>query len=260
MNRAMLNKVPTVTVFFWLIKILSTTVGETVADFLNANLGLGLSKTTILCAAVLIALLIIQMRGSAYQPIIYWPTVVLVSITGTLLTDNLTDNLGISLYASSAVFAVLLAAAFIIWRKQEGTLSIHAINSRSREAFYWLAILVTFALGTAVGDLITEELGLGYRNGLVVFAGLVGLTALAYRQGAGAVLTFWTAYILTRPLGACLGDLLTAPQATSEDSPFPGLGLSRYAVNGVFLALIIGLVSYLAKSKVDQDSGAFANR
>lgn len=146
-GRALLNKVPEVTVFFWIIKILATTVGETFADFLS-GLGLGLGGTTVVMTVVFIAVLTWQFRTRRYVPAVYWLTVVLISVVGTLLTDNLTDALGVSLAVSTVVFAVALAVTFAAWYAKEGTLSIHSIVTGRREAFYWLAILFTFALGT----------------------------------------------------------------------------------------------------------------
>lgn len=204
-----LNKVPEVTFGFWIIKILSTTVGETGADFLAVNAGLGQAVTCSVMAILLTVALVAQLRSRRCIPWIYWLTVVLVSIVGTQITDVLTDTLEVSLYRSTAAFAVALAVILVVWQRLEGTLSIRAITTRRREIFYWSAILCTFALGTAAGDLATEGWGLGFRLGVLVFGSLIGLTAIAFRFGANKVLTFWIAYILTRPLGASLGDLLS---------------------------------------------------
>lgn len=155
-----LNKVPEVTLSFWIIKIMSTTVGETGADFLAVNAGFGQGLTRTVMAALLAVALFMQLRTRRYTPWIYWLTVVLVSVVGTQITDLLTDGLGVSLYISTSVFAVALAAIFFVWYRVERTLSIHDIVTRSRELFYWSAILCTFALGTAAGDLATEALGL----------------------------------------------------------------------------------------------------
>ncbi len=158
----MLNKVPEVTIFFWLIKIMATTVGETAADYLNVNLGFGLTWTTVVMAVLLAGALAWQMRRDRYAPVSYWLVVVFISVVGTLVTDNLTDRFGVPLPVSTAVFSALLAGTFYAWWRQERTLSIHAVNTTRREAWYWLAILVTFALGTAAGDLFAERLSLGY--------------------------------------------------------------------------------------------------
>lgn len=242
----MLNKVPMVTLAFWIIKILATTVGETGADFLNFNLGFGLTATSLLAAAVLVGFLSLQFREDRYIPWLYWITVVFLSIVGTLITDNLSDNFGVSLYVSTAIFAVTLAATFMAWHRSEHTLSIHAITTRRREGFYWLAILFTFALGTAAGDLVSEQLGLGYIYAGAIFGGLIALITAGYYAGLiGPVLAFWSAYVLTRPLGASIGDYLT--QAPKDR----GLGLSTTTVSAAFLLVIIVLVTYLTISKID---------
>ena len=232
-----LNKVPQVTLSFWIIKIMSTTVGETGADYLAVNAGLGQAVTGGAMAALLAFALFTQLRAQRYVPWLYWLTVVLVSIVGTQITDALTDGLGVSLYLSTAAFAVALAAIFWLWYRREGTLSIRTIYTRRRELFYWAAILCTFALGTAAGDLATEALGLGFLLGVVVFGGLIGLVMAAYHLGANTVLAFWIAYILTRPMGASLGDLLSQAQI------YGGLGLGATVTSVVFLAVIVALVA-----------------
>ena len=245
-DRRLLNKVPLVTLAFWVIKILATTVGETGADFLNFNLGFGLTKTSLLAALVLAGFLWLQLRQDRYVPWIYWTCVVFLSIVGTLITDNLTDNFGVSLYVTTAVFAVALALTFLLWHRAEHTLSIHDITTPARERYYWLAILFTFALGTAAGDLVSEQMGLGYALSGAIFGGLIALITLGYYTGLlGSVLAFWSAYVLTRPLGASAGDYLT--QAPKDG----GLGLSTMTVSAIFLVIIIVLVAYLTISKVD---------
>ncbi|WOD14063.1 COG4705 family protein [Paraburkholderia kirstenboschensis] len=232
-----LNKVPEVTLSFWIIKIMSTTVGETGADFLAVNAGLGQGVTRTVMAALLAAALVTQLRTRRYTPWIYWMTVVLVSVVGTQITDLLTDGLGVSLYISTSAFAVALSAIFFVWYRVERTLSIHDIVTRSRELFYWAAILCTFALGTAAGDLATEALGLGFTWGAVDFGGLIAITYAAWRMGGNAVLTFWIAYILTRPFGAALGDLLT------QAKTYGGLGMGAMWTSALFLSVIIMLVA-----------------
>lgn len=232
-----LNKVPEVTATFWLIKILSTTVGETGADFLAANAGFGKTATALGMAALLAMALFMQLRTRRYTLWIYWLTVVLVSIVGTQITDLLTDGLGVSLYISTAVFATLLGSIFAVWFSVERSLSIHEIFTRRRELFYWSAILCTFALGTASGDLATEAVGLGFTWGVVVFGALIATTYAAWRLGGNAVLTFWIGYILTRPFGAALGDLLTQAKA------YGGLGLGALWTSAIFLTVIVLLVA-----------------
>lgn len=232
-----LSKVPEITLSFWIIKIMSTTVGETGADFLAVNAGWGQGVTRTVMAALLAAALFQQLRTRRYTPWIYWLTVVLVSIVGTQITDLLTDGLGVSLYVSTAVFAAALAAIFFAWHRIERTLSIHDIVTRRRELFYWAAILCTFALGTAAGDLATEALGLGFTLGAVAFGVLIGATYAAWCFGGNAVLTFWIGYILTRPFGAALGDLLT------QAKTYGGLGMGALWTSGLFLAVIVMLVA-----------------
>jgi uncharacterized membrane-anchored protein len=244
-SRTLLNKVPEVTVWFWLIKVLCTTVGETAADFLNADLGLGLTGTSIVTGLLLAIVLALQMRAPEYVPGLYWATVTLVSVFGTLVTDNLTDNLGVPLQLSSAVFGVALAVVFVAWYRSEGTLSIHSIVTRRREAFYWLAIFVTFALGTATGDLMGQALSLGYVVSALVVIAVVAAIALGWRLGLHPVLSFWIIYVLTRPLGASLGDLLAQPVDQG------GLGIGTTITSVVFLVAIVGAVVYLHLSRVD---------
>ena len=232
-----LNKVPEVTLAFWIIKIMSTTVGETGADFLAVNAGFGQGVTRTVMGALLAIALLIQLYTRRYTPWIYWLTVVLVSVVGTQITDLLTDGLGVSLYVSTSVFAVALAGIFAIWYWVERSLSIHEIFTRRRELFYWSAILCTFALGTAAGDLATEAIGLGFTLGAVSFGTLIAIAYAAWRMGGNAVLTFWIGYILTRPFGAALGDLLT------QAKNYGGLGMGALWTSALFLTVIVILVA-----------------
>jgi len=244
--RQMLNKVPEITLYFWIIKVLCTTVGETAADFLNETLNLGLDGVTLIIGAVLAVTLVFQFKSRKYIPGVYWLAVVLISIVGTLITDNLTDNLGISLETSTAIFAVALAVVFAVWYKKEKTLSIHTIITTKREGFYWLAILFTFALGTAAGDLLSETIDIGYLLSAVVFGAMIGAVAVGrYGFKIHPVLAFWIAYILTRPLGASIGDYL------SQDFDSGGLGLGTVITSAIFLATILATVIYLAVTKKD---------
>jgi uncharacterized membrane-anchored protein len=243
--RRLASKVPEVTVFFWVLKILCTTVGETAADFLNVNLNLGLTVTSLVMAVLLVVSLVMQFRRDRYVPWVYWLAVALISVVGTLVTDNLSDNLGVPLEVSTVVFSVLLAGVFSWWYRSEGTLSIHSIITRRREGFYWLAILCTFALGTAAGDLMAEVLGLGYLVSGIIVVSLVALTAVAWRLGLDSVLAFWILYVLTRPLGASVGDYLSQPAGHG------GVGLGVTGTSVLFTAGIIVLVSYLSISKAD---------
>ena len=243
---AMLNKVPAVTAAFWIIKILATTVGETGADYLAVHVGLGTLVTDAIMVVVLAASLTLQVSAREYVPWRYWLTVVLISVVGTQITDFLTDSLDVSLYVSTTAFAVALAVTFVVWYAVERTLSIHSIVTRRRETFYWLAILFTFALGTAAGDLATEALRMGFTVGVLVFGTLIAATYAAYRLGAGPVETFWIAYILTRPLGASLGDLL------SQARTYGGLGFGTITTSAAFLCIIIALVTWVSITGFDR--------
>jgi uncharacterized membrane-anchored protein len=246
-GRQMLNKVPEVTIYFWIIKILCTTVGETFADFLNTNLKMGLSGTTYVMSALLLVVLYFQFTSRKYVPSIYWLAVVLISVVGTLITDNLTDHFGIALQTTTIIFTIVLAAVFAAWYASERTLSIHTIHTSRREAWYWLAILFTFALGTAAGDLAAEKLSLGYGVSALMFGGLIAVVGIAhFRFKLNAVLAFWIAYILTRPLGASIGDLMSQPRDAG------GLALGTTGTSAIFLAAILTLVTYLTITNRDQ--------
>ena len=256
----MLSKVPEVTVWFWIIKILCTTVGESFADWINVGLGTGLHATAIIFTIVLGLVLAVQLRLNRYVPIVYWLTVVVLSVAGTLYTDILTDSLAVPLALSTTVFAVLLAIVFGVWYARERTLSIHSIVTTPRELFYWLAVLVTFALGTAVGDWTIVLTGWGPGTSVLLPAGLILAIVVGWRFGANAVLSFWLAYILTRPLGANLGDWFASP---SEQQ---GLGLGYGITSVIFLATILAAVVYLTLSRAgviersDDNSSAVAAR
>jgi uncharacterized membrane-anchored protein len=251
--RQMLNKVPEVTVYFWIIKILCTTVGESFADYINETLGFGLMNTTVVFSVALVVALAVQFKVDRYIPSIYWLSVVLISVVGTLLTDNLTDAQGVPLWISTTVFSALLAVVFGIWYARERTLSIHTIVTTPREAFYWLAVLVTFALGTAAGDWTLELTGWSPGAAVMLPLGLILAVLVAWKLGAGPVLSFWLAYILTRPLGANIGDFLGAP---SSDG---GLGLGTLGTSVLFLGTILACVVYLTVTHKDRTELARAD-
>jgi uncharacterized membrane-anchored protein len=244
----MFNKVPEVTLYFWVIKIMCTTVGETAADYLNDNLGFGLTNTTYVAAALLVALLVTQFRLRRYVPGVYWSVVVVISVFGTLITDNLTDHFNVPLTTTTPIFAVILAVVFAVWYGFERTLSIHTIVTTRREAFYWLAVLFTFALGTAAGDLTAEKADLGYGVSIGIFAAVIAAVAFAhYALKLNAVLSFWLAYILTRPLGASIGD-----EMSQKSHKYGGLGLGTTGTSYIFLGCILALVLFLSRTKRDQ--------
>ncbi|MFC9500169.1 hypothetical protein [Streptomyces sp. NPDC056982] len=245
-HRMRWNKVPEITVYFWVIKVLCTTVGETAADLLNEKAGLGLTGVSVLMSALLAMVLVVQFRTSTYRPGVYWLAVALISVVGTLISDNLTDNMGVPLETSTTVFAIVLAVVFVVWHRRERTLSIHHIDTTSRESYYWLAVLFTFALGTAAGDLVSERMDLGYWLSAVLFAATIAAVAIAhFALGLDAVWSFWIAYILTRPLGASIGDYLSQPTGDG------GLGLGTVITSALFLVVILGLVVYLGVTRKD---------
>ncbi len=238
------NRVPAVTPEFWLIKLMAVTMGETAADYLAVNLGLGLTATSLLMASVLVAALVLQFRQHRYVPWSYWLAVVLISIVGTLVTDNLVDNLGVSLVTTTVGFTIALGATFAAWYASERTLSIHSIFTTRREAFYWLAILFTFALGTAAGDLVAEHYGLGYLPTGILFGLIIAsITFGYYALRLDAIWAFWIAYIFTRPLGASFGDLLSQP------AEYGGLGLGTIVTSAIFLTVIVATVAWMSATR-----------
>jgi uncharacterized membrane-anchored protein len=248
-GRRTLNKVPEITVYFWIIKILCTTVGETAADNLTSKLGLGEMNTMWVMSVFLIVALFFQFRSRRYVPVVYWVTVVLISIVGTLITDNLVDNEGVSLPTSTTIWAIALAITFAVWYWRERTLSIHSIFTTRREVFYWVTVLFTFALGTAAGDLTAEKLNVGYWNSALIFGGLIAIVFAAHQRfGLNPILSFWVAYILTRPLGASLGDGFSQPRSAGGGA----LGLGTTTTSIIFLAAIVATVTYLTLTKVDR--------
>ena len=247
-NKALLVKVPAITLFFWIIKVLSTTVGETLADYLNSTLGLGDNGTILVMGIVLAVILSAQLLLTKYLPAIYWASIVAISTVGTLITDNLHTNLGWENWQLTLLFGLVLGAVFILWWNQEKTLSIKTINTRKREGFYWVAVLSTFAMGTAAGDIFLDDLGMPLQQSILIFSAVIATLAGLWRiKVLGPVVGFWLIYILTRPLGASFGDYLSL----SKDEAPDALGLGAQNVTVVFLTLIIALVTYLSFSKSD---------
>ena len=235
------NRVPKVTLDFWFIKLMAVTMGETAADYLAVNMGLGLTATSLIMAGVLAVALIAQFAQKRYVPWAYWLAVVLISIVGTLVTDNMVDNFGITLMTSTLFFTAALAATFALWYRSEKTLSIHSIFSNRREAFYWLAILFTFALGTAAGDLVAEKFAIGYLGTGILFGMIIASLGFGYFVlGLDAILGFWLAYIFTRPLGASFGDLRSQPHE------YGGFGLGTIITSALFLSAIAAIVIYMS--------------
>lgn len=238
------NRVPLVTWGFWVVKLLAVTVGETFADLLAADLGLGLTNTAYLMSAVLIVMLFLQFDQRRYIPWTYWVTVVLVSIVGTLITDKLVDDFGVALSTTTMIFGLGLAATFAAWYTVERSLSIHTIFTFRREAFYWMTILMTFALGTSAGDQAAEALGFGYFNTSVMYGAVIAVITFAhFKFGLNGILAFWLAYILTRPAGASLGDWLSQPVDAT------GLGLGTVGTSLIFLTAIGATIIYMTVTK-----------
>jgi uncharacterized membrane-anchored protein len=253
MTTTQFNRVPKVTFDFWLIKLMAVTMGETAADYLAVNLGLGLTMTSLIMAGILVIALILQFAQKRYVPWSYWLAVVLISIVGTLVTDNLVDNFGVTLVASTIGFTLALAVTFALWYRSEKTLSIHSIYTNKREAFYWLAILFTFALGTAAGDLVAEQFGIGYLGTGILFGMIIASYAFGYFVlGLDAILGFWLAYIFTRPLGASFGDLLSQPHE------YGGMGLGTIITSALFLSAIAAIVLYMTVTHKGEEQVAAA--
>jgi len=248
------NRVPKVTADFWFIKLMAVTMGETAADYLSVQLGLGLSATSVLMSAVLIAAILWQFSQKKYVPAPYWLTVVLISIVGTLITDNLVDNFHVPLLVTTIGFSIALAVTFAVWFAVERTLSIHSVFTTRREIFYWLAILFTFALGTATGDLVAEQFSLGYLSSGILFGMIIASLSLGYFVfGLDNILAFWLIYILTRPLGASFGDLLSQPHQ------YGGFGLGTILTSAIFLLSIVGIVVYMSFKHEGEESTALGD-
>ena len=246
MDKRLINRVAGITIFFWIVKILSTTVGETAADFVAVDMNIGLMATTLLMGAVTVGVVFWNFKMKKYFAPAYWFLIVMMSIEGTLITDVLVDNFGISLITLDIVFTIMMISGFYLWHTEEGTLSIHKITNNRREVFYWLIVLTTFALGTGVGDTVSELLDFGYLNSLILFGSIFIIAGgLFYAKILDGVTAFWIAFIVTRPIGASLGDLfIQLPQDG-------GMGISAGIINITFFTAIIAIVSYLTISKID---------
>jgi len=241
--RRAIRKVPEVTIYFWIIKLLTTAMGESSSDYLVYHINPYVA--VILGGVGLLASLVLQLLVRRYVPWIYWLAVTMVAIFGTMAADVTHIVLNIPYQVSTLFFAFALAIIFAIWYASEKTLSIHSINTPRRELFYWAAVLATFALGTAAGDMTAATLGLGYFASGVLFAVLFAIPALAYRLfGLNEIIAFWFAYIMTRPLGASFADWLAKPY-------LGGLGLGDAKVSFVLTILIIGFVGYVTVTRKD---------
>ncbi len=253
MKKDLINRVARLGILFWVIKILSTTVGETAADYFSDNLNLGLTLTAIIMGVITIGVTFWNFKQKKYYPPSYWLLIVMMSIEGTLITDLLVEKLNVSILILDVVFSIAMGLLFYFWYKKEHTLSIHSINNDKRERFYWWIVLTTFALGTGVGDTVSEHLNFGYLNSLILFGSIFILAGiLAYYKIISGVLAFWIAFIVTRPIGASLGDLLI--QQPKEG----GFGISLVIINIVFFIIIIAAVVYLTIKKGNSSEAELA--
>ncbi|WP_425827325.1 hypothetical protein [Streptomyces fractus] len=242
--RNALSKVPEVTVYFWIIKLLTTGMGETLSDYLAHILDPMIAVC--LAGAALLVMIVVQFTVRRYVAWIYWTTIVMVSVFGTMAADVLHVGLGVPYVESAPAFLVILAAILCLWYASEKTLSIHSIRTRRREGFYWATVLATFALGTAAGDMTAGTLGLGYVGSIVLFAVAMAVPALGHwKLGLGAIPAFWFAYIVTRPLGASVADWMATSTAHG------GLGLGTGPVSLYWLIAILGFVGYVAATRKD---------
>lgn len=240
MSRTASCKVPQkITVIFWIVKCSATTVGGTVSEYFNVNLSFGLIGAAALFFPLLILDLIIQFSFPKYIPTVYWLGIVFMSICGTIFADGLHD-LEVELWLELIVFSLIVGFCFLAWYKVEGSLDIHSIYTSSRECFYWMTILFTFSLGTSVGELVAKTTGLGFGVTLAIFAGIIIIVALLWKyKWLGEITSFWFTYVMTRPLGASAGSLI---------STYIGEG----ATSLLFSVIIIGCIIYLSITKIDQ--------
>ncbi len=231
------SKVPMVTLLFWIIKIAATTLGETGGDAVSMSMNLGYLVGTAIFAAVFAMAVVAQIRAKTFQPWLYWTTIIATTTVGTTLADLADRTLGIGYAGGTMLLAMLLLFSFAAWYLTTGSVSVSTISTPKAEAFYWLTIMFSQTLGTALGDWTADTAGLGYSGGAVVFAGLLALLVLAhFRTKISRTALFWAAFVLTRPLGAVLGDLLDKPLAAG------GLALGRYSASAVLLVFIVGCI------------------
>jgi uncharacterized membrane-anchored protein len=246
-TRRLLVKVPEVTLMFWVLKLLTTGMGEAMSDFLGDT---NVALAAVVGIAGLALALRLQLRQTEYRAPYYWFTVMMVAVFGTMAADGIHDGAGIGYDVTVPLFAIITAAIFWWWYRSEGTLSIHAINTRRREKLYWLAVLATFSLGTAAGDLTATTINIGFWWSAVVFAGIILIPALGWwKLHWNAVFCFWFAYVITRPIGASLADGLSKPHAIT------GLNLGDGPVSGVALLIFVALVTWVTVTRMDVQAG-----
>ncbi len=237
-------KVPAVKPYFWVVKLLTTAMGEAVSDYLVNDVNKYLA--VVVGFILFVVAITWQFRTPTYRTWPYWSAVAMVAVFGTMCADVMHIVLGLPYLVSATFYAVCLAVTFVVWHRTEGTLDIHSIVTRRREVFYWLAVIFTFAMGTALGDLLANTFHLGYLASAFVFTALICGPLIAWRLGADPVLTFWVAYVLTRPIGASFADFFGMPKNIS------GMGLGHGAVSVVTLVLVVGSFIYLSRSGIDQ--------
>jgi uncharacterized membrane-anchored protein len=242
-TRVMLVKVPEITAIFWVLKLLTTGMGEAMSDFLGSHSVPIAGAIGIFGLAFAIWL---QMRQREYRAPVYWFAVMMVAIFGTMAADGIHDGASLSYAVTTPLFALIMAAIFLLWYRSEGTLSIHTIDTRRREGYYWATVLATFALGTAAGDLTATNLDLGYLASAVLFSGVIAIPAIGWwRFHMNSIFAFWFAYIVTRPIGASIADWLSKPPSIS------GLGLGDGTVSALALIVFVSLVAYVTLTKRD---------
>ena len=228
-----LSKVPEVTLIFWIIKILATTLGETGGDAFSMSMNLGYAVSTGIFAAVFLVTVMIQVLARKFRPVIYWATIVATTTVGTTLADYVDRSLGIGYLGGTTILLLLLLGSLWIWKRSLGSVAVDSVNSPKSEIFYWITIMCSQTLGTALGDWSADTAGLGYGGGVIVFGGVLALIAAAYYlTKISRTVLFWSAFILTRPLGAVVGDFLDKPRNHG------GLEMSRYSASGTLLLLM----------------------
>ncbi len=235
-NKA-ISKVPELTLIFWVIKILATTLGETAGDTLSMSMNLGYLVSTAIFAAIFLVAVIAQIKGKQFHPFLYWATIIATTTVGTTLADYATRSLGIGYTGGSALLLALLLASLLVWYKTLGSVSVDSLNTPKAEMFYWVTIMFSQTLGTALGDWTADTAGLGYLGAAIIFGGLLAAIVVAYRfTKSSRTLLFWAAFIITRPLGAVVGDFLDKPIAKG------GLDLSRYSASATLIIIIVACI------------------
>ncbi|MBI1174321.1 MAG: hypothetical protein GC139_03525 [Sideroxydans sp.] len=233
-QQEVLSKVPEVTLIFWIIKIFATTLGETGGDALSMSMGLGYLVSTGIFAAIFAVAVMVQIMAKKFHPVVYWTTIIATTTVGTTLADFADRSLGVGYAGGTTILLILLAASLMLWYRMLGSVAVDSVSSPKSEMFYWVTIMFSQTLGTALGDWAADTAGLGYGGGALLFGSMLAIIAAAYyRTKISHTVLFWAAFILTRPLGAVVGDFLDKPVANG------GLALSRYSASATLVALIV---------------------